>query len=281
MNPLGILIGALLALIVIVPVAVIWAKQSLVQTRRALRRAQSAERLAELGALTGGLAHEIKNPLSTLNINLQLLNEDLKELPDPEVPQAQRIARKIKTLQVETDRLAHILEDFLRFAGKHELKLKSVDLNHVIEQLIDFFAPQAQADGITLRSELSHQSLIVSIDIDLIKQAMLNLMINAQQAMSAASMGTSCDLILRTRREQDQAVVDVIDTGPGIKSNDLDKIFQAYYSTKSGGTGLGLPTTRHIVNEHHGTIQADSLRGQGTCFTIRLPAEQKRSEIRA
>ncbi|HEY8666843.1 MAG TPA: ATP-binding protein [Tepidisphaeraceae bacterium] len=231
---------------------------------RLQQRARQAERLAELGTLTGGLAHEIKNPLSTVQLNLQLLAEDL--LPDN--PAYQRVINRLNTVQRETTRLREILDDFLRFAGKIELERKPVDLNEVLEDLVDFFAPQAQLHKVQLRLRKSPEKVIAPVDARLIKQAVLNLMLNAMQAMSGRGEG---ELILSAAQRDGEAVIDVIDTGPGISQEAIDKIFDAYYSTKKGGTGLGLAMSRRIVDEHGGRIAVSSEPGKGSDFAIHLP----------
>src|SRR5256885_4877140 len=138
------------------------------------RRTRQAERLAELGTLTGGLAHEIKNPLSTVQLNLQLLREDLI----PENPAYSRLVSRLNTVQQETGRLREILDDFLRYAGRMELDRKPVDLNGLLEELVDFFTPQAQVNRVQLRLKRADEALVQEVDAKLIKQAVLNLMIN-------------------------------------------------------------------------------------------------------
>ena len=128
------------------------------------------------------------------------------------------------------------------------------------------FAPQADAGGIVLRSTLPEDPIICNVDANLIKQAMLNLMINAVQVMSPGD-----ELLIRLSAQKASAIVEVIDTGPGISSEDLDKVFEVYFSTKPHGTGLGLPTTRRIVREHGGDITVESEPGKGTRFVIELP----------
>lgn len=230
---------------------------------RLQRRALRAERLAELGALTGGLAHEIKNPLSTVQLNLQLLREDLPAA-DPTYP---RLVNRLDTVRKETSRLREILDDFLRYAGQVELDRKPVDLNTLVEELVDFFSPQAQLQRVQLRLQRPGEPVTVMIDERLIKQAVLNLMINALQAMPASGG----EIILSVKLEGRWVVLDVIDTGQGIPAESQSKIFDAYYSTKKGGTGLGLAITRRLVEEHGGQITVSSEAGTGTDFTIRLP----------
>jgi len=229
------------------------------------RRARVAERLAELGTLTGGLAHEIKNPLSTVQLNLQLLAEDVT----PDNPAYSRIGNRLKTVQKETSRLRDILEDFLRYAGKIELDRHPTDLNALLEELVDFFAPQATLQKARLRLKPSEKPLIADIDPKLIKQAVLNLMINGLQAMPAGG-----ELILSASQQDGAAVIDVIDTGKGIPPDALEKIFHAYYTSKKGGTGLGLAMAKRIIHEHAGRLTVTSEVGKGSAFSLRLPLKK-------
>jgi len=232
-------------------------------TRRLAARARGAGHLRELGQLTGGLAHEIKNPLSTINMNLKLLSEDLLH-HDSELHR--RWQKRLEAVQHETQRLHTILDDFLRYAGKHELQLQDDDLRRVVEDLTDFFTPQAEAAHVIMRTSLGDDAVTCRIDSNLIKQALLNLMINAVDAM-----GNGGELIINVSSSRGRGTIEVIDTGAGIDPMALPHVFNVYYSTKTGGSGLGLPTTRRIVREHGGTIRVDSELGKGTRFTIALP----------
>jgi two-component system, NtrC family, sensor histidine kinase HydH len=222
--------------------------------------------LEELGRITGGLAHEIKNPLSIIKVNLKLVSEDLTGQSE----NVTRAAKKIAVVRKETERLEEILEDFLRYVKKTELHSFSVDVNQIVSDMIDFYSPQAFSRSITVRSSLADESLICKADADSLKQVLLNLFINAQQAMPGGG-----ELMLRTQRNDDNAVIIVSDTGKGIEPENLDKIFSAYYSTKVGGSGLGLSTSRKIIESHNGSIKVDSIPGKGTSFTIQLPLEDR------
>jgi signal transduction histidine kinase len=226
------------------------------------RRALQAERLAELGTLTGGLAHEIKNPLSTVQLNLQLLQEDLS----PDNPSYQRILNRLQTVRQETGRLRDILDDFLRYAGRIELSRQPVEMNHLLEELVDFFTPQAQVHRVQLRMRRAPANVTAAVDSKLIKQAVLNLMLNAIQAMPNGG-----ELILSLSHSDGEAVIDVIDTGNGIAPEAMEKIFQAYYSTKRGGTGLGLAMAKRIAEEHGGRLSVQSEIGKGSDFRLHLP----------
>lgn len=231
--------------------------------RRLSTRARGQEQWAELGHLGAGLAHEIKNPLSTINLNLKLMSEDLQGSPRQE---HRRLLSRLAGVRQEADRLKDILEDFLRYAGKYELQVAVVDLRRVIRELADFFDPQAQAGRVLLRVALGEQPVPCPVDEDLLKQALLNLMINSVQAMAGGG-----ELLVRLSSHRQEAMIEVIDTGPGIAPEEIEKVFQVYYSTKKGGTGLGLPTTRRIIKEHGGNIAVQSQVGKGTRFLVTLP----------
>jgi signal transduction histidine kinase len=269
----GLLVGLAGGLTVAVGVGMAAKRRFQLLTDRANRAdadARDAQRLAEVGTLTGVLAHEIKNPLSTVGLNLQLLQEDLAGLDGNH----DRLRNRLSTVQRETARLREILDDFLRYAGKLELDRRPTDICRLLDELVDFFAPQAQLQHVQLRLRSSGQTtpLLCDIDPDAVKQAVLNLMINAVQAMSAGGGG---ELILSAAAGADgMAVIDVIDTGPGISAEALDKIFTAYYSTKRGGTGLGLAMSRRIALEHGGSLTVRSEPGKGSDFSLRLPLAQ-------
>lgn len=232
------------------------------------------EQIVELSALTGGLAHEIRNPLSTLKVNLQLLDEDWRQVESPDGkhlvdPQevARRSRRRIATLLGEADHLELILQDFLQYVGRRELPRTPHDLNKVISDLVCFYRPQAEAHNIDLRFSLLDRPLVCDIDQTAVKQAILNLLINAQQAMPN---GGQVYLQVGVHGEA-LARLDVIDTGPGIPEDQREKVFQAYYSTKKAGSGLGLATVRQIVRAHGGQIYLYSHPPHGSCFTLLLP----------
>jgi signal transduction histidine kinase len=221
------------------------------------------DRLAFLGSLASGLAHEIKNPLSTMTITLGLLREDFEE---PETPRARGIRRKLLLLEAEVGRLEKILQDFLQFAGGHTVEPVLVDVNGFLGDLLDFFEPSCAETAIELRRQFGESLPQVLVDPELIKQALLNLLTNSRQAMPEGG-----DLMVRTSSHGDRVRIDVIDTGVGIPAHELERIFALYYSTKTTGTGLGLPTVRRIVMEHGGDVEASSEEGRGTCMSVFLP----------
>jgi signal transduction histidine kinase len=217
----------------------------------------------EIAQLAGGLAHEIRNPLSTMSLNLDLLVEDFQ---NPETPRDRRVLQKIERLRKESQRLQNILEDFLRFAWVQELRLEPADLNAIVDDMRDFCEPQAGTRGIVMRTFYASDLPPLRLDVELIKQALLNLILNAEHAMPDGG-----ELILRTRREGSWNVLDVTDTGLGMSEDVRSRVFDAFYSTRPGGSGLGLPTTRKIVEAHGGTIHVQSVPGKGSQFSVRLP----------
>jgi signal transduction histidine kinase len=233
--------------------------------------------LEELSKLTGGLAHEIKNPLSTVKINLNLVREELdgsvraesgRNAADKNAAMLKRAIRKLAVVQKETDRVEQILDSFLRYIGRTELQLASIDVNELVSDMIDFYSPQAYSRSVTIHQGLHNEPLVCKIDPDMIKQVILNLFINAQQAMSSGG-----ELMIRTEKMEKDALIRISDTGSGISPDKLPHIFEAYYTTRPQGRGLGLPTAKKIIEAHKGSISVNSEPGKGTSFDIRLPLQ--------
>ncbi len=220
---------------------------------------------SELAQLAGGLAHEIRNPLSTMILNLDLLAEDFAQ---PETPRETRALQKIDRIRRETQRLQTIVEDFLRLARVQDLRLDRVELNAVVDDLRDFFEPEANAADVVIRVEYAENLPPILLDVELFKQAVFNLVLNAVHAMPDGG-----DLILTTREEGTWQIFEVTDTGKGIEPSLQPRVFEPFFSTRKGGTGLGLPLTKRIIEAHGGVIELWSEPRRGTKFTIKLPTE--------
>jgi len=224
----------------------------------------SLEQYTELAEMAGGFIHDIKNHLGTLSLNLQLLAEDFET---PESQRERRALDRITRLGEECAKLVELSSDFLRFARAQELKREPVSLERVVDRVIDFVAPTAKQSGIEITWFPAPSLPAVSLDRELFEQALLNLLLNAEQAMPD---GGSISLI--GRAEADRVCLDVIDTGCGMSPEQLEKVFRPFHTTKKNGTGLGLPTARKVILAHGGTIEIQSEPNRGTKVTIRLPA---------
>ena len=228
---------------------------------------QLAEQFAEFVQLVGGLAHEIKNPLSTIRLNLELLSEDLG---DPQTPCERRAAGKVEVVERECKRLQRLLDDFLQFARIRPAELAPHSVNDSLHRVLDFFQPQADSSGIELIRYLESDLAHVRVDPESLQAALLNLILNAQQALPDGG-----HLMVRSRTTPGRVAIDLIDNGVGMDTATLNRAFDPFYSTKSGGSGLGLPTTRKIIEAHGGTLSVQSEPGRGTQFTIELPTPRR------
>ncbi len=237
----------------------------------AIKRAE--ERLREIASMTGGLAHEIKNPLSTIGLNTRLLSEMLEDIDVPE-DQKGRLTRRAEALGREVARLEGILTDFLEYAGDPRLDILPTDLNELVQEVTDFFAPQAEQRGVRLHVQLSPAPTTATVDAGQLKQSILNLMLNAVQAAEsggASSTGGACELIVRTACEDGGCAIHVTDTGPGMDAATLARVFEPYFTTKAGGSGLGLPITRKLIEAMGGRFALHSEPGKGTDVRLWFP----------
>jgi signal transduction histidine kinase len=221
------------------------------------------DQYTEIARLAGGLAHEIKNPLSTIRLNMELLAEDLE---DVDTPAGRRALKRVETVRRECQRLQSLLDDFLNFAKARRLQLEPTDLNHQIDDVLEFFAPEAKDGVIEVVRYLDPDLPRVMLDRESFRQALLNLVINAKQAMPEGGQ-----LVIRTAAQGDTAAIYIIDTGIGMDQATMSRMFEEFFSTKPSGSGLGLPTTEKIIGAHGGQISVQSEVGRGTQFKILLP----------
>ncbi len=235
---------------------------------------RGSDEIAILSRLAGGLAHEIKNPLSTMAINLALLEEDWQasagqrgEASGEPSPREARSARRIQTLKREVHRLENILDDFLHYARGGEVNRAPADLRAIVREVLEFMEPEHESQSIRHHVDLPLKLPLVLLDTDRIKQALVNLFRNSAQAM----MDGGGELIVRVARNGNNVVLTVTDTGVGMTPDQVERCFDVYWSTKKGGTGLGLATTRRIIELHDGTISVVSDQGRGTSIAITLP----------
>lgn len=234
-------------------------------------RTPSLQQYTELAELAGGFIHDIKNHLGTLSLNLQLLAEDFE---DPQTPRERRALERINRLHGECQKLVDLANDFLRFARVQPIRMRPTTLDTVVARMIDFLSPTARQRGIEINWYPAPDLPPVLLDEDLFEQALLNLMLNAEQAMPE---GGTLTLIGRVEDAESPLgtpwiCLDVIDTGCGMSPEVMENLFRPFHTTKTNGSGLGLPTARKIIVSHGGTIDVQSEPGRGTKFTIRLPA---------
>ncbi len=229
------------------------------------------EQYTEIARLAGGLAHEVKNPLSTIRLNMGLLEEDVEELDD--TPQRRRVLKRIETVKRETLRLEDLLNEFLNFTRAHNLELTAADANYELKEILDFFRPQATAANVEILEYFANDLPTIRIDKRSFDRAILNLLLNALQAIKGKEDDNSKgEILVRTRPCGSEVAIDLIDSGSGMSDETLQKIFEPFFSTKIGGTGLGLPTVRKVIEGHGGRIAIQSEVGRGTQFTLTFPA---------
>ncbi len=241
-----------------------------------------ANRLAAISRLSGGVAHEIKNPLNAILLRLDLLRARLEAGQEPE-----ELASEIDVLSKEVVRLDRVVKTFLDFSRPVEVKLEELDLKNLILEIVDFIRPQAEAAGIAVSVHLPEDEAFIQGDADLLKQALLNLVTNAVEAMQERPANDEAE---RPRTGDQLAVtlthdptgegrfaLEISDTGPGIPPAKQEKVFQLYFTTKQKGSGIGLAMTYRAVQLHNGTITFRTASGQGTTFRIALPATMRQS----
>lgn len=217
----------------------------------------------ELAALAGSLAHEIKNPLSVIRMNMELLGEDFA---DAQTPKERRALAKIEMVTRQCTRLENLLNDFLRFSKVRRLDLRMGSLNEQVERVLDLYSPQAREQGVEIVRYLDADLPSIQLNAETLQAALVNLVKNALEAMPDGGQ-----LIARTRLTRTGVALDLIDTGCGMDERTALKMFEAFYSTKNGGSGLGLPTAQKIIEAHGGRINVHSEKGHGTQFTLEFP----------
>ncbi len=258
MNVTWWLVPSGLILILVVGILIVAARR-----RRYLRpQALGSESTKPAHPTTRELVHEIRNPLNSISVNLQILEEDLSA----EAPRSSgELQKRVRRIRGEVERLNRILTDFRRYANLPPLTLEICDLAVMIEEVLDFNEPEAQRQKVQVNREIDTLPP-VQLDQSQFKQALLNLIINGVQAMEDG--GT---LTVRAISSDEGVQIDVEDTGQGVEPEQLDKVFDLFFSTKEGGTGIGLTIAKQVIEGHGGSINVESSPGQGAKFSIMLP----------
>ncbi|MDR0486983.1 MAG: PAS domain S-box protein [Treponema sp.] len=244
--------------------------EDITEKRKSESRLRRAENLASLTTLAAGVAHEIKNPLGSISIHLQLLQKKLKKMSHSD----KTTDKYFDVLREEVDRLNHIVVDFLFAVRPMTLELREGDINKLISQVIEFVCYEMDQLNIRCLPELDENLPSILMDERYMKQALLNLVKNAQAAMPGGGL-----LTIATSCTDNEIRISVCDTGMGISEENLTKIFEPYFTTKETGTGLGLTQVFKIIREHQGEIAVDSAPGEGTDFEIILPIPRKETRM--
>ena len=221
---------------------------------------EMSRRLSASGRLTRGVAHEVKNPINAIVLHLQLLRNKLAE-QEPDT------RRHMDIIDSEIRRLDRVVQTLVDFTRPRDLHLEEVDLRRLLEDVAQLAAPDAEQHGVTIERHMPEQRLPVKVDTDLMKQAILNVVINGVQAMPHGG-----SLVISARRENNAIVAEVRDQGGGIPQDMRDKIFELYFTTKKDGSGIGLAQTYQILQWHYGSVDFESADGTGTTFRFHIPA---------
>jgi PAS domain S-box-containing protein len=218
-----------------------------------------SRRLSAIGRLTSGVAHEVKNPINAIVVHLEVLRQKLKEI-DPDT------RRHMDVIGSEIQRLDRVVETLVDFSRPVDLRLADMDLRKLVDDVVQLASPAAEQHQVRIERQTSQEPMPVRIDADLVKQAVLNIVINGVQAMSNGG-----DLSIVTRREGENALITIRDHGPGIAPDIRDKVFNLYFTTKKGGSGIGLAMAYRVVQLHHGSLEFTSIPEHGTTFYLRFP----------
>ena len=242
----------------------------LVRKNRALEQSKiGAERAAYRGLLASGLAHEIRNPLNAMNMNLQMLEEEIESAAPPSAHDWREL---LVSTQSEVRRLERLVNEFLQYARPTAPKFEPRDLNEVLRAIASFLQADFRKSDVELAIDL--EPLLPSVDLDeaQLRQALMNVLVNARQALVQGGKVT-----LRSRAGVGgDVLVEVVDNGPGIEPGALERIFEPFFTQRRGGTGLGLPIARQIIERHGGRMEVTSVVGTGTTIRLRLPRRHPR-----
>lgn len=234
--------------------------------RRIEDEIEMSRRMSASGRITRGVAHEVKNPINAIVLHLQLLQTKLQQI-DPDT------RRHMDIIDNEIHRLDRVVQILVDFTRPRELHMEETDLRRVLEDVALLAEPDARQHGVSIASELPSEPVIVKVDTDFMKQAILNVVLNGIQAMPNG--GT---LQLSARRDSDIVITEIRDQGGGIPHDLHDKVFELYFTTKKGGSGIGLAQTYQIMQWHYGAVDFESEEGKGTTFRLSLPLVQTRME---
>ena len=235
--------------------------------RRIEDEIELSRRISASGRVTRGVAHEVKNPINAIVLHLQLLRNKMQQT-DPDT------GRHVDIIDCEIHRLDRVVQILVDFTRPRELHMEDADLRQVLDEVLQLASPDAEQHGVTVVREIPDEAIPVKVDVDLIKQAMLNVVLNGVQAMPKGGA-----LTIRIQRDNDTVVAEISDEGTGIAAAVQDKVFELYFTTKESGSGIGLAQTYQIMQWHYGAVDFESQEGKGTTFRLRLPMAESRTVI--
>ncbi len=242
--------------------------RDITESRRTAEKTIESERLNALTLLAAGVAHELGNPLNSLNIHLQLMERQARKTKGKA---REELQHSIDICRGEINRLDSIVTQFLRAIRPSRPQLRPENINSIVEEAVRFFSAEIEARDIVVETELHSDLPTLQLDRDQMKQAFYNVIKNSFEAMKRRGI-----LRIRTDRDESHVRVSFIDNGGGMSADALSHVFEPYYTTKAAGTGLGLLIVRRIVREHGGELAIESTEGRGLTLTIRLPFREQR-----
>ncbi|MDQ7053735.1 MAG: PAS domain S-box protein, partial [candidate division KSB1 bacterium] len=240
--------------------------QDITEQKRLEQQILHSERLATIGQMAAKVAHEIRNPLSSIMLNAELLGDEIRMAGDAISEDAEVL---LKSIISEVDRVAKLTEDYLQFSRLPDADPQPGDLINLIQEVVEFIEPEASSRGIQIVSEYETNALELVFDAQQMRQVLMNILKNALEAMRRGGI-----LTVRVQDSRKKVLIAISDTGDGIPEKLQDKIFQPFYTTKDMGTGLGLAISQQVIQEHGGNIEFESEPGKGTTFYLHLPKKR-------
>jgi PAS domain S-box-containing protein len=241
------------------PIGALLTMRDTESARRIEDEIEMSRRLSASGRLTRGVAHEVKNPINAIVLHLQLLQNKLQQI-DPDT------RRHMDIIDSEIHRLDRVVQVLVDFTRPRDLHPEEVDFQRLLEDVVTLAAPEAEQQNVKIMREFSSEPLVVKVDTDFMKQAILNVILNGVQAMPRGGI-----LNISSRREDEMVVTGIRDQGAGIPPEVQEKMFELYFTTKKNGSGIGLAQTYQVMQWHYGFVDFESIAGRGTTFTLRVP----------